>query len=71
MAYIMVVYALLVADDNIANTFDEIIRNRESDLWKLAIEKQVKSLHQNQAQELIKLPKGLKAIGNKQGYNKK
>lgn len=35
----MVAYALLFADDNIANTFDEIIRNRESDLWKLAIEK--------------------------------
>lgn len=39
MAYIMVVYALLVADETIANTFDEIIRNKESDLWKLAIEK--------------------------------
>lgn len=71
MAYIMVAYSLLFNDDNIANTFDEIIRNKESDLWKLAIEKQVKSLHQNQAQELIKLPKGLKAIGNKYSCSKK
>lgn len=71
MAYIMVAYALLFADDNIANTFDEIIRNRESDLWKLAIEKQVKSLQQNQAQELIKLPKGLKDNSNKYGCSKK
>lgn len=71
MAYIMVAYALLFVDDNIANIFNEIIRNRESDLWKLAIEKQVKSLHQNQAQELIKLPKGLKAIGNKYDCSKK
>ena len=39
MAYIMVAYALLFVDDNIANIFNEIIRNRESDLWKLAIEK--------------------------------
>lgn len=39
MAYIMVAYSLLFNDDNIANTFDEIIRNKESDLWKLAIEK--------------------------------
>ncbi|KAH9688421.1 hypothetical protein KPL70_015118 [Citrus sinensis] len=39
--------------------------------WKLAIEEEMKSLHQNQTWELVKLPMGKRAIGNKWVYTKK
>ncbi|KAH9768967.1 Integrase catalytic domain-containing protein [Citrus sinensis] len=43
----------------------------ESDKWKLAIEEEMKSFHQNQTWELVKLPKGKRVIGNKWVYTKK
>ncbi|KAK9209735.1 hypothetical protein WN944_002103 [Citrus x changshan-huyou] len=59
----LVAYALQVIDDDIPNTFGEALRSSESDQWKLAVEEEMKSLHQNQTWELVKLPKGKKAIG--------
>ncbi|KAH9797006.1 hypothetical protein KPL71_005721 [Citrus sinensis] len=66
----VVAYALPVIDDDIPNTFGEALRSSESDQWKLAMEEEMKSLHQNQTWELIKLPKGKMAIGNKWVYTK-
>ncbi|KAH9662850.1 hypothetical protein KPL70_019489 [Citrus sinensis] len=67
----VVAYALPVIDDDIPNTFGEALRSNESDQWKLAMEEEMKSLHQNQTWELVKLPKGKRAIGNKWVYTKK
>ncbi|KAK9208458.1 hypothetical protein WN944_000814 [Citrus x changshan-huyou] len=67
----VVVYALPVIDDDILNTFGEALRSSESDQWKLAIEEEMKSLYQNQTWELVKLPKGKRAIDNKWVYTKK
>ncbi|KAH9753660.1 hypothetical protein KPL71_015154 [Citrus sinensis] len=61
----VVAYALSVIDDDIPNTFSEALRSSESDQWKLAMEEEMKSFHQNQTWELVKLPKGKRAIGNK------
>ncbi|KAH9670687.1 retrovirus-related pol polyprotein from transposon TNT 1-94-like protein [Citrus sinensis] len=65
----VVAYALPVIDDDISNTFGEALRSTESDQWKLAMEEEMKSLHQNQTWELV--PKGKRAIGNKWVYTKK
>ncbi|KAH9679582.1 Integrase catalytic domain-containing protein [Citrus sinensis] len=67
----VVAYALPVIDDDIPNTFGEALRSSESDQWKLEMEEEMKSLHQNQTWELVKLLKGKKAIGNKWVYTKK
>ncbi|KAH9793297.1 hypothetical protein KPL71_004477 [Citrus sinensis] len=67
----VVAYALPVIDDNIHNSFGEALRSSESDQWKLAIEEEIKSLHQNQTWELVKLSKEKRAIGNKWVYTKK
>ncbi|KAH9667138.1 Receptor-like protein 14 [Citrus sinensis] len=58
----VVVYALPVIDDDISNTFGEALCNSESDQWKLAMEEEMKSLHQNQTWKFVKLPKGKRAI---------
>ncbi|KAH9780058.1 retrovirus-related pol polyprotein from transposon TNT 1-94-like protein [Citrus sinensis] len=67
----VVAYALLVIDDDIPNTFSEALRSSESDQWKLAMEEEMKSLHQNQTWKLVELPKRKRAIGNKWVYTKK
>ncbi|KAH9706402.1 hypothetical protein KPL70_012195 [Citrus sinensis] len=64
-------YVLPVIDDDIPDTFSEALRSSESDQWKLAMEEEMKSLHQNQTWELVKLPKEKRAIGNKWVYTKK
>ncbi|KAH9718140.1 hypothetical protein KPL71_022099 [Citrus sinensis] len=67
----VVAYSLSVIDDDIPNTFGEALCSSESDQWKLAMEEEMKSLHQNQTWELVELPKGKRAIGNKWVYTKK
>ncbi|KAH9744296.1 External alternative NAD(P)H-ubiquinone oxidoreductase B4 [Citrus sinensis] len=66
----VVAYALPVIDNDIPNTFGEALRSSKSDQWKLAMEEEMKSLHQNQTWELVELPKGEKTIGNKWVYTK-
>ena len=68
----MVAYALPVIDDDIPNTFGDTLRSSESNQWKLAMEEEMKSLHQNQTWELIKLPKrkALLAINGSTPKNK-
>lgn len=48
MNYLIVAFALSVIDNDIPNIFSETVRNRKKDQQKLAIEVDVKSLHQNQ-----------------------
>ena len=67
----VVVYALPVIDDDIPNTFGEVLGSSESDQQKLAMKEEMKTLYQNQTYELVKLPKGKRVIGNKQVYTKK
>ncbi|KAH9648687.1 hypothetical protein KPL70_025692 [Citrus sinensis] len=67
----VVAYVLPVIDDDIPNTFGEVLRSSESDQWKLPMEEEMKSLYQNQTWELVKLPKGKRVIGNKWVYTKK
>ena len=43
----VVAYALPVIDDDIPNTFGEALYSSKSDQWKLAMEKKMKSFHQN------------------------
>ena len=37
----VVAYALLVINDDIPNTFNEALRNIESDQWKLAMKEEI------------------------------
>ncbi|KAH9657504.1 hypothetical protein KPL70_023101 [Citrus sinensis] len=67
----VVAYALPVINDDIPNTFGEALRSSESNQWKLAMEEEMKSLHQNETWELVKLPKGKRTIDNKWVYTKK
>lgn len=71
MAYMVVTFALSGANNDILNIFSEIVRTNESDQYKLAIKEEVKSIHQNQTWKLVKLPRALRASGNKSGYTKK
>ncbi|KAK9177594.1 hypothetical protein WN944_029618 [Citrus x changshan-huyou] len=66
----VVAYALPVIDDDIPNTFGEALRSSEGDQWKLAMEEEMKSLHQNQTWELVRLV--AKGFAQKEGidYNK-
>ncbi|KAH9657090.1 hypothetical protein KPL70_022912 [Citrus sinensis] len=68
---IVVAYALPVIDDDIPNTFSEALRSNESDQWKLAMEEEMKSLHQNQTWELVELPKGKKVRLVTKGFAEK
>lgn len=71
MAYMVVTFALSGANNDILNIFSEIVHNNESDQYKLAIKEEVKSIHQNQTWKLVKLPRALRASGNKSGCTKK
>ena len=44
----VVAYSLLVVDNDIPNTFSEALHSSASDQWKLAMEEEMKSLHENQ-----------------------
>lgn len=71
IAYMVVTFALSDANNDIPNIFNEIVRKSESDQQKLAIKEEVKAIYQNQTWELVKLPRALRASGNKNGYTKK
>ena len=44
----IVVYALLIVDDDVPSTYREVISNPESIQWKRVINKEMKSLHKNE-----------------------
>ena len=67
----MVAYALPVAEDDILVNFKEAIKCSESADWQVAMEDEMKSLKKSQTWDLVKLPKGKKAIGCKWVYTKK
>ena len=67
----MVAYALPIADDDVPSTYTEAISNPDGVKWKQAMNEEMQSLHKNRTWELVKLPKGKKAIGCKWVYAKK
>ena len=67
----MVAYALPIADDDVPSTYTEARSNSDSVKWKQAMNEEMQSLHKNRTWELVRLPKGKKAIGCKWVYAKK
>ena len=67
----MVAYALPIADDDVPSTYTEAISNSDGVKWKQAMNEEMQSLHKNRTWELVRLPKGKKAIGCKWVYAKK
>jgi hypothetical protein len=69
----MVAYALPVEiiEEDIPTTYKEAELSSESGKWKDAMSEEMKSLHENDTWELVKLPKGKKAIGCKWVFARK
>ena len=55
-------YALPLVDDDILVNFREATKGSESAYWQVAMEDKMQSLQKNQTWDLVKLPKGKKAI---------
>lgn len=66
----MVSFALVTGSGD-PSCFQEAINDAEHDNWLLAMKEEMSSLHKNKTWELVKLPKGKKAIGCKWVYRKK
>ena len=52
-------------------TFEEAMSCPDRDLWKRAMEKEIKSLHENATWEIASLPKDRKAVGSKWVFKRK
>ncbi|KAH9659090.1 Integrase catalytic domain-containing protein [Citrus sinensis] len=64
---INVAYCLLTEDGE-PSTFHEALNNSNVTLWMTAMQEKIKALHKNKTWELVILPHGRKAIGNKWVY---
>ncbi|KAH9669265.1 hypothetical protein KPL70_021724 [Citrus sinensis] len=64
---INVVYCLLTEDGE-PSTFHKALESSDIALWMTAIQEEIEALHKNKTWELIPLPRGRKAIGNKWVY---
>ena len=67
----MVAYALPVTDDDVPYTYREAMDSTDNVKWKMAMDEEMQSLHQNETWKLTQLPKGKRAIGCKWVYAKK
>ncbi|KAK0584100.1 hypothetical protein LWI29_007622 [Acer saccharum] len=67
----MVAYALPVTDDDVPYTYREAVDSTDNVKWKMAMDEEMQSLHQNETWKLTPLPKGKRAIGCKWVYAKK
>ncbi|KAL3846133.1 hypothetical protein ACJIZ3_003536 [Penstemon smallii] len=68
--YIMegnVAYCLLIEDGE-PSTFHEATKSQEASLWMTAMQEEIEALHKNKTWDLVPLPQGRKAIGNKWVY---
>ncbi|GAA0166565.1 hypothetical protein LIER_21691 [Lithospermum erythrorhizon] len=65
--YIMesnVAYCLLIEDGELS-TFQEALKNSDASLWMTTMQEEIETLHKNKTWDLVLLPQGRKAIGNK------
>uniref|UniRef100_A0A2N9HLU0 Uncharacterized protein n=1 Tax=Fagus sylvatica TaxID=28930 RepID=A0A2N9HLU0_FAGSY len=68
--YIMegnVAYCLLTEDGE-PSTFHEATKSQEAPMWMVAMQEEIEALHKNKTWDLVPLPQGRKAIGNKWVY---
>ncbi|KAH9734074.1 Integrase catalytic domain-containing protein [Citrus sinensis] len=64
---INVAYCLLTEDGE-PSTFHEALNSSDVALWMTAMQEEIEALHKNKTWELVPLPRGRKAIGNKWVY---
>ncbi|KAL5852379.1 hypothetical protein ACOSQ3_007497 [Xanthoceras sorbifolium] len=62
-----VAYCLLTEDGE-PSTFHEATSSSDTSLWMAAMQEEIEALHKNKTWELVPLPHGRKAIGNKWVY---
>ena len=70
----LVAHALTIAGDQVENeplSYSDAIMCKDSDRWMVAITEEIESLHKNQTWDLVKLPKGSRAIGYKWVFKRK
>ncbi|KAH9659018.1 hypothetical protein KPL70_023705 [Citrus sinensis] len=67
---INVAYCLLTEDGE-PSTFHEALESSDIALWMTAMQEEIETLHKNKTWELVPLPRGRKAIGNKWVYKVK
>jgi hypothetical protein len=61
--------SLSITDDN-PRTIVEEVDSEDGKLWKKAMDEEMTSLDKNEAWDLVELPTGRKAIGNKWVFKK-
>ena len=61
------VHCLLIEEGE-PSTFQEALSCPNASRWMVAMQEGMEALHKNQTWELVALPKGQKAIGNKWVY---
>ena len=66
----MVSFALVTSDGD-PFSFKEATNRKDNDKWLVAMLEEMESLQKNKTWELVKLPKGKKAIGCKWIFRKK
>ena len=49
------------------STFQEAVNGSDASQWMMAMQEEMEALHRNKTWELVELPEGRKAIGNKNG----
>ncbi|KAH9708912.1 retrovirus-related pol polyprotein from transposon TNT 1-94-like protein [Citrus sinensis] len=64
---INVAYCLLTENGE-PSTFHEALKSSDVALWMTAMQEEIEALHKNKTWELVPLPRGRKAIGNKWVY---
>ncbi|KAH9689185.1 hypothetical protein KPL70_015411 [Citrus sinensis] len=64
---INVAYCLLTEDGE-PSTFHEALNSSDVALWMTVMQEEIEALHKNKTWELVPLPRGRKAIGNKWVY---
>ena len=63
-------YCLLTKEGELS-TYQEALNSPDASLWMITMQEEMEVLYKNQTWELVELPKGWKAIGNKWVYKMK
>lgn len=58
----------LLTEDGEPSTFHEAIKSTDVSMWMTAMQEEIEALHKNNTWDLVPLPQGRKAIGNKWVY---